>query len=171
VRDAFARLVHEGWIERLPRRGVRVRRLVPEEVDDVAAARALVEGQVAALAARRIAAVGDGELAGIPAAMGRAARREDLAELLLLDDAFHSALWRLGASPTLEELLCTLRARVTPLVRQALASMEPEELLRMEEWHAELLAALYAGEDAARDAVQRHGDRTRDRVRRTAAGE
>src|SRR3954454_13970481 len=49
VRDAFARLVQEGWIERLPRRGVRVRRLGPEEVDDIAATRALVEGQAAAL--------------------------------------------------------------------------------------------------------------------------
>ncbi len=170
VRDAFARLEREGWIQRLPRRGVRVRRLAREEVDDVAGARALVEGQAAALAAVHVAAGGDdAELRRLPPAMGRAARRGDLAELLALDDAFHAALWRLAASPTLEELLRNLRARVTPLVRLSLQSMSPDELLAMEPWHAELLAALHAGAGPAREAARHHSDLTRDRVHSHAA--
>lgn len=167
VRDAFARLEQEGWIQRLPRRGVRVRRLTPDEVDDVAGARALVEGQAAALAAARVATAGDDELRALLPAMGEAARRRDVAELLALDDAFHAALWRLAASPTLRELLGNLRARVTPLVRLSLESMSPDELLAMEEWHAELLAAVHAGPRQARDAARRHSDRTRDRVHAT----
>jgi len=169
VRDAFARLVHEGWIERLPRRGVRVRRFVAEEVDDIAAVRALVEGQAAALAAGRIASAGDAELREIPRAMGLAAERGDLAELLALDDAFHSALWRLAGSPTLEELLQNLRARVTPLIRLALGGMSEADLLGMEDLHAGFLAALHAGERPARDAARRHSDSTRDRVHAAVA--
>lgn len=170
VRDAFARLVSEGWIERLPRRGVRVRSLTPAQVDDVASARALVEGQAAALAAARIPTSGDAELAQLLPAMGRAAARGDLNALLALDDAFHGVLWRIAASPTLEELLLNLRARVTPLVRLSLGSMSPGELVEMEGWHAELLAALHAGEAAARAAAMRHSDLTRDRVHGVVAG-
>jgi len=169
VRDAFARLVHEGWIERLPRRGVRVRRFVAEEVDDIAAVRALVEGQAAALAAGRIASVGDAGLREIPRAMGLAATSGNLAELLALDDAFHSALWRLAGSPTLEELLLNLRARVTPLIRLALGVMSEADLLGMEDLHAGFLAALHAGERPARDAARRHSDLTRDRVHAAVA--
>jgi DNA-binding GntR family transcriptional regulator len=171
VRDAFARLVQEGWIERLPRRGVRVPRLAPADVDDVLAARTLLEGQAAALAAGRIATAGDAELRRIPQAMGDAARHEDVAALLTLDDAFHRAIWRLAGSPTIEELLGTLRARVTPLVRLSLQRMSPGQLREMEAWHAELLRALHEGEEAARAAVQRHSDLTRDRVHGVAAGE
>jgi len=105
----------------------------------------------------------------LPPAMGRAARHGDLVELLALDDAFHAALWRLAASPTLEELLRNLRARVTPLVRLSLQSMSSDELLAMEPWHAELLAALHAGAEPAREAARRHSDLTRDRVHSHAA--
>lgn len=169
VRDAFSRLVQEGWIERVPRRGVRVRSLVRSQIDDIAAARALVEGRAAALAAVRIDVAGDAELQRITTAMGGAAREQDVAGLLALDDAFHIELWRLAASPTLEELLRNLRARVTPLVRLALESMTPEELLAMEGWHADLLAGLHEGKAAARRAAVVHSDRTRDRVRRVTA--
>ncbi len=169
IRDAFARLEQEGWIQRSPRRGVRVRRLSREDVDDVAGARALVEGQAAALAAGRIAGVGDAALRELLEPMGAAARRGDVAALLALDDAFHAALWRLAASPTLEELLHNLRARVTPLVRLSLESMGPAELGSMQGWHADLLSAVRAGPRQARDAARRHSDLTRDRVHRHAA--
>ena len=66
VRDAFARLVHEGWIERLPRRGVRVRRLVPEEVDLASLARHVVVTfeDEAAEAKCPITVAGDGRVTG-----------------------------------------------------------------------------------------------------------
>ena len=35
VRDALARLTQEGWVERLPRRGARVRDPTPAELDDI----------------------------------------------------------------------------------------------------------------------------------------
>ena len=65
VRDAFARLAQEGWIERLPRRGVRVRPLDAETIDDITSVRALLEGEAASRAAARIARGDvDGELDG-----------------------------------------------------------------------------------------------------------
>jgi DNA-binding GntR family transcriptional regulator len=173
VRDAFARLIQEGWIERVPRRGVRVRRLDPAEIADITDLRALLEGEAAARAAARVAS-GDtggdidasalGLVAGIPEAMTRAARRRDRDTLLALDDAFHAALWHLAGSPTLEEVLQNLRARITPIIRQSLALMPDDELARMGEWHAELLAAVHEGPRPARSAAARHTDLTRARV-------
>ena len=80
VRDAFAQLTLEGWIERLPRRGVRVRPLDAGEIADISTLRALLEGEAAARASARLADGIDDELAdsalglveGIPAAMARA---------------------------------------------------------------------------------------------------
>ena len=167
VRDAFARLVHEGWIERRPRRGVRVRRLGLDQVDDITAVRSLLEGEAAMRAAARIAAVGDADLCEITVAMRQAARRGDRSELLMLDDAFHGALWRLAASATLEELLLNLRSRVTPLVRRSLDNMSSAYLRRMETWHVAFIAALHKGEIAARAEATRHAYLTRDRIRTT----
>jgi len=135
--------------------------------------RALLEGEAAARAAARVAS-GDtggdidasalGLVAGIPEAMTRAARRRDRDTLLALDDAFHAALWHLAGSPTLEEVLQNLRARITPIIRQSLALMPDDELARMGEWHAELLAAVHEGPRPARSAAARHTDLTRARV-------
>jgi DNA-binding GntR family transcriptional regulator len=173
VRDAFARLIQEGWIERVPRRGVRVRQLDPAEIADITDLRALLEGEATARAAQRVAS-GDtggaidasalGLVAGIPEAMTRAAQRRDRDTLLALDDAFHAALWHLAGSPTLEEVLQNLRARITPIIRRSLALMPDDELARMGEWHAQLLAAVHEGPRPARSAAARHTDLTRARV-------
>ena len=172
VRDAFAQLTQEGWIERLPRRGVRVRPLDAAEVGDISTLRALLEGEAAARAAARLVDGLDGDVAdsalglveGIPEAMTRAGSRRDRATLLALDDAFHAALWHLAGSPTLEEMLQNLRARVTPMIRESLYLMPDDDLPLMGEWHAELLAAIHEGPRPARAAAAHHTDRTRTRV-------
>ena len=173
VRDAFARLAQEGWIERLPRRGVRVRRLEPEEIEDISALRALLEGEAAARAAAQLCSGAEPSplsastlalITSIPDAMHRAARRGDRQTLFALDDAFHAALWHLAESPTLEELLQNLRARITPILRQALWMMPKDDMLKMGAWHAELLAAIHEGPKPARRAAEHHTDRTRRQV-------
>ena len=173
VRDAFARLAQEGWIERLPRRGVRVRRLEPEEIEDISALRALLEGEAAARAAAQLCSGDEPSplsastlalITSIPDAMHRAARRGDRQTLFALDDAFHAALWHLAESPTLEELLQNLRARITPIIRQALWMMPKDDMLKMGAWHAELLAAIHEGPKPARRAAEHHTDRTRRQV-------
>ena len=173
VRDAFARLAQEGWIERLPRRGVRVRRLEPEEIEDISALRALLEGEAAARAAAQLCSGAEPSplsastlalITSIPDAMHRAARRGDRQTLFALDDAFHAALWHLAESPTLEELLQNLRARITPIIRQALWMMPKDDMMKMGAWHAELLAAIHEGPKPARRAAEHHTDRTRRQV-------
>jgi len=96
--------------------------------------------------------------------MHRAARRGDRQTLFALDDAFHAALWHLAESPTLEELLQNLRARITPIIRQALWMMPKDDMLKMGAWHAELLAAIHEGPKPARRAAEHHTDRTRRQV-------
>ena len=173
VRDAFARLTQEGWIERLPRRGVRVRRLDADEVEDISALRALLEGEAAARAAHQIASGAAASkiaesardlMFGIPDAMVRAAKRDDRQTLLALDDAFHAALWHLAASPTLEEMLQNLRARIMPIIRQSLWTMSKSDLLKMGTWHTDLQCAIHEGPELARIAAAEHTARTRRRV-------
>jgi DNA-binding GntR family transcriptional regulator len=164
VREALARLTQEGWIERLPRRGARVRDPAADELDDITAARVLVEGEALARAATRLGGEGERALRAILAAMDRAARRGDRTALLEQDEAFHAALWRAAGSPTLEELLGTLTARIIPLVRRSIDRMSPAELAAMRGWHEELLDAVLAGPEAARAGVAAHAELTRARV-------
>lgn len=103
-------------------------------------------------------------IVGIPDAMQRAARRGDRQALFALDNAFHAALWHLARSPTLEDLLQNLRARITPIIRQSLCTMSKDDMLQMSAWHAELLAAIHEGPKPARRAAEHHTDRTRRRV-------
>ena len=164
VRDALARLVQEGWVEREPRRGARVRDPGADELDDITAARVLVEGEALARASATLDAATERELRSLLAAMEQAARRGDRSALLAHDEAFHAALWRASASPTLEELLGNLSARVIPLVRRSIDGMPDAELAAMRGWHEELLDAVLAGPAPARVAVARHAELTRARV-------
>ena len=50
VREALGRLVSEQALEALPSRSVRVPLITRERLDDLARARCLIEGQIAALA-------------------------------------------------------------------------------------------------------------------------
>ena len=164
VRDAFARLSQEGWIERLPRRGVRVRRLDTAEVDEISRLRALLEGEAAALAST---APPTDDLRALADEMAIAARASDRDRLVALDDAFHRLIWRTTAAPTLEELLANLRNRIAPLVHRSLATMTETDLAAMRAWHLDLAEALTRGAEPARAAAADHAERTRTRVRTT----
>lgn len=166
VRDAFARLSQEGWIERLPRRGVRVRRLDAAEVDEISRLRALLEGEAAALAAAEPPIA---ELRALADQMADAAGVSDRERLLALDDAFHRTLWHAASTPTLEELLGNLRNRIAPLAHRSLATMSDDELAAMQGWHLALADALADGPEVARAAAADHAERTRLRVRTAIA--
>jgi DNA-binding GntR family transcriptional regulator len=165
VREALARLTQEGWVERLPRRGARVRDPDTGELDDITSARVLVEGEALARASAALDPAAERELRGLLAEMDGAARHGDRSALLACDEAFHLALWRASASPTLEELLRNLTARIIPLVRRSIDGMAPGELGAMRGWHEELLDAVLEGPEAARAAAAAHAELTRTRVR------
>jgi DNA-binding GntR family transcriptional regulator len=164
VRDALARLTQEGWVERLPRRGARVRDPGPAELDDITAVRVLVEGEALARASVALDDATERELRALLTGMEQAAGRGDRSALLAQDEAFHAALWRAAGSATLEELLGNLTARVIPLVRGSIDGMPEAELAAMRGWHEELLVGVLAGPDEARAAVARHAELTRTRV-------
>src|ERR1700712_4805388 len=63
VREAFLRLQAEGWMRLYPKRGALIVAVTPDEIDDVLAARQLVEGNAAALVAE--------DTAGRPALLAR----------------------------------------------------------------------------------------------------
>ena len=76
VRDALARLTQEGWVERLPRRGARVRDPTPAELDDITAVRVLVEGEALARASVALDDATQRELRALLTGMEQAAGRD-----------------------------------------------------------------------------------------------
>jgi DNA-binding GntR family transcriptional regulator len=154
VRDALARLTQEGWVERLPRRGARVRDPSPAELGDITDVRVLVEGEALARASVALDDATQRELRALLNGMEQAAGRGDRSALLAQDEAFHAALWKAAGSATLEELL----------VRRSIDGMPEAELAAMRGWHEELLAGVLAGPEEARAAVARHAELTRTRA-------
>src|SRR5690242_1003750 len=54
VREAFARLIHDGLVVQNPRRGTYIAKLEPADIDEIREVRALIEGYAARLAASRL---------------------------------------------------------------------------------------------------------------------
>ena len=100
VRDAIKRLVHEGMVISLPRRGNYVTELSPEEFAIGRELRAAVE-QIGAQTVARLTGVDTSRLRAVAEQMVVAAAADDRAELRLLDMRFHRTAVELADSPLL----------------------------------------------------------------------
>ncbi len=108
VREALARLALEGLVVRRARVGTMVAPLDPEEARDSFAARALIEMECAALAARRAKPV-EIEAIGACLAVGEAAiAAKDSRALAAMDEAFHLAVASASHNRSFEKLVVGL---------------------------------------------------------------
>ena len=141
----------------LPRRGVRVLPIDPDDLRQTYEVLIALEGAAAALLAARggeaaetLAAMGDAT-AEMEAALGR----EDRAGWASADDRFHRALLAGSGNPKLARLAETA-ADQAQRARSATAARRPEAVASAQE-HAAILAALAEGNaEAARAAVAAH---------------
>ncbi len=153
IREALVRLSEEGLVELLPGRGARVRRLSPEEVEEVYQVRALLEGEAAKEAALRASRGELGELEALLQAIDEAPP-EDYPEQMRRDLEFHRALVRLSGNRTLLRLYEDLLSALA-LARSTLPTLSQEERTRREHWA--ILEALRARDpEGARKAVEAH---------------
>ena len=163
VRIACVRLEKEGLVEVLPRRGIRVLPVSPDDMREIYGLLTALEPEAAALIAADkpdAAALADVKAAGDD--MAQALEAEDLAAWAAADDRFHRSLMALCGNRRLREFVTTLydqahRARMTTLFMRERPSKSTSE-------HGEILRHIEQG-DAARaaDAFRRH--------RRRATGE
>jgi DNA-binding GntR family transcriptional regulator len=94
VREALKQLAAEGLIEYLPYRGMRVVEFSLEDIEDVYAVRAGLEGRAAAAAATRIGAEELADLARLVARLAQTQGVDQLAENRAVNRSFHETVYR-----------------------------------------------------------------------------
>ena len=167
VREALSRLAAEGLVELVPNRGARVASWTVDELEGVFALRSLLEPQLTALAVPHAAA------ADLDALDDLAARMVDLGDrdpdaLVPLNRAFHGRLVELAAAPALATALAG--AVHSPLVARNFHAYDAASLHRSLAHHAEIVAALRAGDpEWARAVMTAHIHNARAVMVRAAA--
>lgn len=155
VRQAFDRLMRDGLVEVLPRKGIVVRPISHDEVHDMVEVRLLNECFCARLAAERAE---PGHLAALATnvALGvDAAAKGDVAELMALDRAFHATISAAAGNPVLADILKSLHEKAQRVWFVSLRALEHHRRVVVE--HAAIVEALRSRDpDAAEAAVRGH---------------
>ena len=154
VREALRTLAAEGLIEHVPNRGARVLSWTADEVAETYRLRALLEGEAAALAARRASReqVVDMEQAQerYEASIAVGARPRERAGC---NDAFHAAVVAGACSPRLSLLLSTISS--APLTLRAIGVYSDDDIQRSVLQHRDIVTAVRAGDDQLAVAAMR----------------
>lgn len=161
IRQALARLEHEGLVARDPRRGMIVAELDAGAVAELYVMREVLEGTAAALAARHAS---DAEIAALRGLADR--DREighDPARLAQNNRLFHEALYRSARNRYLLKTLSSLREAMA-LLGQTTLALHGRSETALEE-HAKLIAALERRDAAAAEEAARAHIRAAYRAR------
>lgn len=163
VHQALDRLMLEGMIEILPRKGVIVRPVSLDEFLQLTDVRLVNEPYCASLAAQRAS---DEDIAAMRASLDAAAEcieTRDIEGLMSLDRDFHSTISRAARNRVLAELLLTLHERSLRFWFISLSD-EPHHR-RVHTEHEEVYRAIQDRDaDAAADAVRRHIESARNHI-------
>ncbi len=167
VREALGRLVSERALEALPNRSIRVPLLTRPRLDEVAHARALVEGEAAALAAARIDRATIDELKRSTRAYDRLmAKNGTHSARAAYNHAFHFAIYRAAGSSVLLPIIESLWLQSGPFIRAAAEIYDGDDGLSATHHHWQIVEALERAEpDAARRAVGADINRAFDLLR------
>lgn len=154
LREAMARLAAEGVVEIEPYRGAIVRRLTEVDLRELYDVREAIEGQAAALAARRVAAGVDAAALKDEHRWQAAMNAADIGTYMDENIAFHDAVVRLSGNRLLISLTeqlhtNTFRMQVLNLIPLASRDASVRE-------HAEVARAILAGQDEEAERAMRH---------------
>jgi len=165
IRDALQRLQSEGLVEILPRKGVFVRRISAQEVEDVYRLKGAVEPMAAAWAAERGS---DAARSALTAALGRlqdAARDGDVDLAAVCVDEIHTQLFTMAGSEVLLDVYRVVHGRVKLLRRLNMA--QPGRLQSSVEQHEQIVGHVVAGRAArAGRQMARHMSDAAESVRK-----
>ncbi len=157
VREALRRLAAENALEVASTGTAHVPNVSRAKLDDLSAARIVVEGAAAEMAARRADAAFIGRLQQMADEHMAAARRRDIASLLAHNQEFHFALYRASGSVVLMQLIETLWLQFGPYLRMLTRFIEPRMHLEDAEHYAEHhIAVIEALKAKAAVAVRKH---------------
>jgi DNA-binding GntR family transcriptional regulator len=167
VREALGRLVSERALEALPNRSIRVPLLTRLRLDEVAHARALVEGEAAALAGTRIDGAAVDELKRITRAYDRLMAKSGAhADRAAYNHAFHFAIYRAAGSGVLLPIIESLWLQSGPFIRAAAEIYDNDDGLSATHHHWQIVEALERRDpEAVRRAVGADINRAFDLLR------
>lgn len=153
VREALRRLESEGFVSFETHRGAQVTAWTADDLEDIFALRALLEGHAAARAARRITKEELATLSGLADRMQSLleAKRFDSTKMTKLNNEFHHLVLEIAASSRLTAMLGSLVQ--LPLVQRTFSRYTRAALERSAHHHRELVAALAAGDPEWASAV------------------
>ena len=158
VRSALNRLAADDLIEMHRNQGARVKQWPEDDVEDLFALRALLEGYAAARAADRISLKQlkkiEKSIQEMDAVLaGKKPLKQKIREFLRLNSVVHGCIWDASGSARLQSML-------TRLVEQALqartaATFTVDRIAESHHHHQELLGALRAGDGLWAEAIMR----------------
>jgi DNA-binding GntR family transcriptional regulator len=164
VRSAIEHLVHDGLVERVGRKGIFVKPLMVDDVEQSYEAAEGLEGMLVKLATIR---AGDTELRGleeIARCMQEAANVHDLEQWLISDREFHKQLGELGDNPMIVSALSQVHL-IIERVRAFTLSVRPDmPQVSADEHVATVRAMLDRDAELARKLHQAHWQRVREEV-------
>jgi DNA-binding GntR family transcriptional regulator len=144
VREALVRLEATGVAHRVPRRGLIVGQITPQEIVEVYVVRESIDGLAAYLAAQHATSGDIARLASINDEFARAAERGDAKEMARLNLEFHTAV----AVAARNSLLLRFLEHIHHLVRRfpGTTFQHPGRATSAVEEHEHLIAAIRAGD-------------------------
>lgn len=161
VREALKQLAAEGLVEHVPYRGVRVVQFSALDVEDLYACRAFVEGMAARHAATSITPDELAELEQLHARMSALVDNTTVGEYRELNRRFHEVIYAASRRSYLVRTLAQLWSAFPTMLwsnfAATAAASPPDRVAPDTQEHAEIIAALRAGDGAAaEEAVKRH---------------
>jgi DNA-binding GntR family transcriptional regulator len=169
VSHALHLLHRQGLLAESGRRGFEVTQLDPARIRQLYEVRGAIDALAARLAAKQVKAdaAGRKELEAALHAGRDINKKTSLAQLIALDVAFHSAIYRLAGNPVIEEMI----APQWPHMRRSMATVLAELDYRDSAWteHAAIAAHILAGDAKAAEAAalahaQTAGQKTEERL-------
>jgi DNA-binding GntR family transcriptional regulator len=155
IREAIRLLERDGVVEVIPNRGAAVRSWSVEDVEDVYALRAIIEGFCASLAATRMEPSGISHLVEINDELSRRIRsgETDVEALIRLNAAFHHAIVEGSGSHRVTDVLQQTTEIPPPLKRLFWESSRSREVADV--YHHEIMQAIRAHDAVRAEAVMR----------------
>ncbi len=154
VREAMLNLEKRGFVESVKNKGFKVTEVSPQDLQEIAQLRTLLEAPAMRLVAERMPSEPVEHYRALALRISQSAVDGDLEAYLDADSAFHGALLALTGNQRLVELAAELR-RQTRMV--GLANLRSKkELLRSAEEHQDLLDLLAHGDGEGAERFMRY---------------
>jgi DNA-binding GntR family transcriptional regulator len=156
VRDALRRLAAEDFVSIQPNQGAQVRSWTKEDLDDLFALRALLEGYAAKRAAKLITDEGLSRLENVIGQMNEILhadlpKQEKISEFLRLNRAVHEPIWEASGSKRLIKFLGSLVEQA--LVVHTVKYFTMDRIATSHRHHEDLLKALKARDESWAESI------------------